>query len=117
MSQPEYPGAPTEGASDDAPALRRWISQIARVVNRINAGKLNATGTITLTANASGTAVVDARATAFSFIDFMPTTANARDEYLKNGTMFVSARANGGFTVSHANNAQTDRTFVYSIIG
>ena len=66
MAQPEYPGAPADGPSEDPAALRRWITQIARVVNRLNGGKLNATGTVTLTAGAASTAVSDARATAFS---------------------------------------------------
>ena len=116
MAQPEYPGAPADGPSEDPAALRRWITQIARVVNRINGGKINATGTVTLVANAASTAVSDARATAFSCVGFMPATANAATE-LGNGTLYVAARANGAFTISHANNAQTDRAFVYSIVG
>jgi hypothetical protein len=29
----------------------------------------------------------------------------------------VSARAKGTFTITHANNAQTDRTYLYAIVG
>ena len=46
----------------------------------------------------------------------MPTTANAAAE-LGNGTLYVSARAKGGFTLAHANNAQGDRAFGYALIG
>jgi hypothetical protein len=46
----------------------------------------------------------------------MPTTANAAAE-LGNGTLHVSARAKGSFTLTHANNAQPDRSFDYAMIG
>ena len=116
MAQPEYPGAPADGPSEDPQALRRWITQIARVVNRINGGKVNATGNVTLTAGAATTTVSDPRATAFSCVGFMPTTANAAAE-LGAGTLYVTARANGAFVIAHASNAQADRAFVYSIFG
>lgn len=116
MAQPDYPGAPADGPSEDAAALRRWIVQIARVVNRINAGKFNATGTLTLAAGAASTTVSDPRATAFSCIGLMPASANAAAE-IAAGSLYVSARASGAFVIAHANNAQADRSFVYSIIG
>jgi len=34
-----------------------------------------------------------------------------------NGTIRVSTVANGSFTVTHANNAQTDRMFLYAALG
>lgn len=118
MAQPEYPGVPTDGGQHTPDAMRSWVSRIARDLNsRFLVGKLNCTGTVTLTAGAASTTVTDARATAFSQINFTPTTTNARDEYLKNGTMYVSTRSNGSFVISHANNAQTDRDFTFSIIG
>ena len=46
----------------------------------------------------------------------MPTTANASAEQ-GAGTMFVGPRAKQSFTITHANNAQTDRTFAYSVLG
>ena len=46
----------------------------------------------------------------------MPKTANASAEQ-GNGTIFISARANGSFTITHANNSQTDRQYGYIIIG
>jgi hypothetical protein len=45
---------------------------------------------------------------------FMPTTANAAAEL---ATMFVSSRGKQTFTITHANNGQTDRTFKYVVIG
>jgi hypothetical protein len=97
---------PVEGTSDPR--------QVALVVRNAMDGKLNATGTVTLTASSATTAVTDNRAGGESVILFMPTTANAAAEL---STMYVSARAKQAFTITHANNAQTDRTFSYVILG
>lgn len=82
--------------------------------NGIMQGRLNDKGTVTLTASAATTVVSDRRVGPNSVITFMPTTANAAAE-IGNGTMYVSARSDGTFTVTHANNAQTDRTFGYRV--
>jgi hypothetical protein len=44
----------------------------------------------------------------------MPTTANAAAEM---DGMFVSSRGKQTFTITHANNSQSDRTFKYVVIG
>jgi hypothetical protein len=90
--------------------------EVASVVNNILDGKLNSTGSVTLTASAASTAVTDERAGYESVILFMPTTANAAAEQAAGG-MYVSTRGKQTFTLTHANNAQTDRTFDYIIIG
>jgi len=90
--------------------------EVANVVNNILGGKLNCTGSVTLTASAASTAVTDQRAGYESVILFMPTTANAAAEQAAGG-MYVSTRGKQTFTITHANNAQTDRTFDYIIIG
>jgi hypothetical protein len=46
----------------------------------------------------------------------VPASANAATE-IGNGTMYVSAVANGSFTITHANSATTGRTFLYAIVG
>jgi hypothetical protein len=102
-----FPGLPVAGAD---------ARQVAAVVNRLAQGKLNCTGSVTLTPSTAATSVSDARVTAASVILLMPTTANAAAE-LGNGTLFVSARAKGSFTLTHANNAQTDRGFDFAVIG
>jgi len=90
--------------------------EVSQVVNNILEGKLNSTGSFTCTASAATTAVTDFRVGKESVILLMPTTANAASE-LGAGTIFVSTRAKQSFTVTHANNAQTDRTFDYVVIG
>jgi hypothetical protein len=45
-----------------------------------------------------------------------PATAPAAAE-VGNGTLYVSTVANGSFTVTHANNSQAVRTFLYAALG
>tara|TARA_S200002703_G_C3618476_1_gene189968 strand:- start:151 stop:468 length:318 start_codon:yes stop_codon:yes gene_type:complete len=90
--------------------------ETSQVVNNLLDGKSNNTGTFTCTASAATTAVTDFRAGKSSIILLMPQTANAAAE-VGNGTIHVSTRAKQSFTVTHANNSQTDRTFGYVIVG
>ena len=85
---------------------------ISEVVNNILDGNTNNKGSVTLTASA----VADLRAGPESVVVLMPTTANASAE-VGAGTIYVSARAKQTFTLTHANNGQTDRTYKYAIIG
>lgn len=86
---------------------------LAGGINGLIDGRSNNAGTFTVTASAATTAVSDPRAGTDSVIVWMPTTANAAAAI---SGMYVSARGNGTFTITHANNAQTDRDFVYAII-
>lgn len=107
MTDFNYVKLPADGATP---------RQIAFAVNLLTDGKFNSTGSVTLTASAASTAVTDYRAGPDSVILFTPTTANAAAEQ-GGGTMYLSARAKQGFTITHANNSQTDRTFLYIVIG
>jgi hypothetical protein len=95
-----------------------WLRRTEPVVNGLMQGKSNNYGTVTLTANAASTTVTEApnRISSSCVILFMPTTSNAA---VANQTMYVSNRdpANNQFTITHANNAQSDKTFRYVIIG
>lgn len=110
---------PPEDLSTNIP---EWCRRIASTVNRMMAGRTNNTGTVTLTANAATTAVnlSRGRLAENSLILFDPLTANAAAE-LYGGTMYIlNANRNVAgemFTITHANNAQTDRTFKYAIVG
>jgi hypothetical protein len=103
--------APTTWA--DAGGHRRLL---ANAVNAVIDGKINAVGSVTLTASAASTVVSDLRAGATSVVLFMPTTANAAAEAAAGG-FYVSAQGKQTFTITHANNAQTDRTFRYVVLG
>ncbi len=91
-------------------ASERWVRRIVDTVNRSLSGKLNVTLSVTLTANAASTVVKDARISAFSALMLMPLTANAAAEQAA-GTLYVSAQQSGQATITHANNAQADRSY------
>lgn len=88
--------------------------EIAQRVNRILQGKLNAVTSLTLTANDTTTTLTDVRIGAATWIGLMPTTANAAAAL---GTTYVSARDTGTATITHANDASTDKTFDVLLIG
>lgn len=90
--------------------------QIAAYLREVHQGHIGNVGNLTLSINSATTPVKDFRAGFNSFIGFTPLTANAAAE-LGAGTMYVSSRSAEGFTVTHANTATADRTFVYCILG
>ena len=87
---------------------------VAQVVNALVDGKMNVKGSLTLTASTTTTTITDYRVGTNSAIFLMPTTANAA---AAASTTYVSAIGQNDFTVTHANNAQTDRTFDYVVLG
>lgn len=110
MSRESYTNAPTQ--FDDS-KLRR----LATVLNRTQEGKLNSLGDVTLTAGTTTTTVETEGALLCgpnSFIGLMPTTANAAAAL---GTTYISSRLKGSFVITHANNAQVDKTFTYAVFG
>ena len=88
------------------------IVELVRVINSHADGKLDCYGSVTLTASAASTTVTDYRAGGSSIIIFMPTTAHAAADM---NSMYVSARGQNTFTITHANNANTDRIFNYMV--
>lgn len=92
------------------------IAAIVAVIRQMIAGRSNAVGTVTLRATNTTTVVPAPNCAAGSHPFLEARTANAAAER-GNGTMYVSAVANESFTITHANNAQTDRTFSYVALG
>lgn len=118
MASPGYDPAPLGGEDPQSlsqAASRTWVRRIVEVVNGVLGGKLNAVASVTLAASAATTTVTDARISPFSFIGFSPLTANAAAE-IGNGTLYVSAQTSGSCTLTHANNAQTDRNLTLLIV-
>jgi hypothetical protein len=72
----------------------------------------------TLTANAATSVLSWKGLSPQSVVVFDPKTANAAAE-LAAGTMYTltANRGNDSWTVTHANNAQADRTFQVAVIG
>lgn len=91
-----------------------------RLIGNINAlvGRANAIDDLTLDANAGSTTLIHPMLTYYSHVAFMPMTANAAAE-IGAGTLYVAQATmkNGECVISHANNAQTDRTYRIKIDG
>ena len=85
---------------------------------RLAQGKTQNVLEVTLTANAASTTITDLRISIQSCLVWDPRTANAAAE-LGAGTLYIldANRGKGTVTVTHANNAQSDRTFFLAIIG
>lgn len=97
-------------AVDDKQQLQR----VAESINGLIDGKLDVTGTLTLADGATSTVVLDNKFESNMVPVLTPTTANAAGAL---ATTYLSARAKGSFTLTHANNAQTDKTFLYVRLG
>jgi hypothetical protein len=95
------------------------LKKIILAIQQLSSGRSNAVGTVTLATSASTTTVTPNQAgvvASGSVPILVPTTANAATE-VGNGTMYVSAVANGSFTITHANSSTTGRTFLWAILG
>ena len=92
------------------------LKKIVLAIQQLAAGRSNAVGTVTLVTGAASTVVTDNNCATASTPILTPASANAAAE-LGNGTMYVSAVANGSFTITHANSATAGRTFRYAILG
>lgn len=90
--------------------------KIVRAVRELFEGRSNAVGAFTLMANTASTTVMAVNCGAGCTVLAFPKTANAAAE-IGNGTMYIGTVSNGSFVVTHANNAQTDRTFLYAALG
>lgn len=90
---------------------------VATAVNNALKGKLNSTGTVTLTANAATTTVTNGLVSATSIILLMPQTADAVS---LDGYAYVKPAditAGTSFKITHDNNAMVDRVYGYAIFG
>lgn len=92
------------------------LQKFALALQQLASGRSNANGKVTLKPNAATTKVPAVNCGADSAVFLMPTTANAAAEF-KKGTLYVSAVENGSFTVTHDDNAETDRTFFFVCLG
>ena len=95
-------------------AVTEHLRLVAQGVNQLADGKSNAYGTVTLTANAASTTVTDPKAGPSSIVTLEPRTANAAAAV---ATTYVTTHGDGTFVLTHANNAQNDKTFGYSLQG
>ena len=93
--------------------------QVATAVNQALRGKINSVDTVTLTASVASTTINDPRIGSATVIILFPQTANAAAE-LGNGTLYIAPAdyvLKTSYKITHANNAQTDRTYGVLIVG
>lgn len=90
-----------------------WCRKLAEAIEQLANGSGRSVGTLTLTAGTTTTTVQSIYVTPTSHITLTPTTANGAAAI---ATTYVSARNNGvSFVLTHANSAQTDRSFTYEV--
>jgi hypothetical protein len=100
----------------DQKKQNRSLQQLGAAVEKLQA-QFKATGTVTLAVSpATSTTVTDSNCSSTSVPLLVPKTAHAAAED-GNGTRYVSAVAEGSFTITHASSSQTDRTYLYALFG
>lgn len=93
------------------------VDVIVQAIRELFFGRSLAVGELTLTANAATTTVtVPFTVGASSIITLTPRTANAAAA-LATTYITVANTTRGQFVINHANNAQTDKSFGYTIAG
>lgn len=100
--------------------INEWALKVRNTANNNLNGKLNSAGTFTLAASTVSTEVKFAYGMVGenTQIIYFPLTANASAVWAA-GTMFQSSRdvANSVLGLTHASDANTDKTFAYVLIG
>lgn len=94
------------------------LRKVILAVQQLAAGRSNAVGTVTLTANSATTVVTTRTGTCApgSMPILIPTTASAATEF-GAGTWRISSVGIDTFTITHVNSATADRTFLYALLG
>jgi len=112
-----YRRAPLQWADvEDWRGLIEWVRDIATILNGVLQGKMNVTGTMTLTASVASTTLTDVRIGADTVVILTPTTANAAAALATAYQTYQNA-SDGAAVINHANNSQSDRTFIFTLIG
>jgi len=94
------------------------LTKFAEAINQLTQGRSNAVGSCTLATGATSTTVTAINCGSGSTVLLFPATANASAEF-GNGTIHIKTTDvfNGSFKITHANNANADRTFLYVCLG
>ena len=92
------------------------IAKLVEVIIQLSQGRSFAAGQVELTANAASTVVTNSIIPAGCFPQLTPASSSAAAEWAA-GTIYVSAVANGSFTIAHANSATTGRLVNWTATG
>jgi len=96
------------------PDQAQHLRLVSTTLNNVMDGKINSTGSVTLTASNTTTTLTDARIGGDSVIVFMPITSNGATAFQN---LFVSARTSGSATLTHTSSSNADQNFAYAVIG
>lgn len=92
------------------------LDRIVAAIRQLIQGRDDACGTVSLQASSASTVVSAPNCAATSAVFLSPKSAHAAAEIAAGGC-YVSSVVNGSFTITHANNAQADRTFFWTARG
>lgn len=106
----------TASATNKLPQAESRLRAIVNAHNRACEGRTDNYAAVTLEAGQAMTTLTSQYLSENSVIVLSPRTANAAAE-LAAGGCYISAKGNGSCTITHANNAQTDREFDVAWIG
>ncbi len=82
-------------------------------IRQLIEGRGNYVGTVTLTPSATTTTISKSTINENAVVILLPKTANAAAALATT----YAAVTKGTVTITHANNAQTDRSFFYAVVG
>lgn len=86
--------------------------EVSRILNDMIVGRGNNVGEVTLEATSTETIVLNNLFESQMVPVLVAITQNAMAE-----SFYISARSQGSFTITHTNNGQTDRTYLYIWVG
>jgi hypothetical protein len=89
-------------------------AKFAIAIQQLFNGRSNACGSVTLAPGATSTVVPAPNVAAQSSVFLFQKTANGAAAL---ATTFISSVGRQTFTITHANNAQTDRSFFWVALG
>lgn len=112
-ARPAIPPVPAELPEQQ---FKQWLIWIARAVNLLLRGKMNAVTTVTLTPSVTSTTLTDDRIGQYSVVILEAATASAATARLTAPGIYVVPAA-GSAVINHPSNAAVDQLFTVLILG
>ena len=99
------------------PPAGATLRDAVTAVNELAAGRSNAVGTVTLTANVTTTTYTGPNVNEAAHVFLFPRTANAATALATTYASISRIAGVNTVTITHANTASTDRTFAIAVLG
>lgn len=101
----------------DIPSIGASTREMVTAIRQLIAGRSNACGTVTLTANVTQTTVTGPNVNEDAHVFLSPRTANAAGAVATTHAVVQRISGVPTIVITHANAATTDRTFSYACLG